>query len=154
MTFTSFSMYSLLLLIETAKKNSELLTIRKFSVNQDISYECIRIVVQFLSMYGYIETYGDKGSAFKLCKNARDINIGELLRLTESISDVTKNGAHSVSDNIWEEACNSNEIFKEAFEAMFSVYEKYTLADLFKNDRSLKLIKSEMEFSNNKISYG
>ncbi len=60
----------------------------------------------------------------------------------------------SVKHFNFKETDNINEIIAEAFAAMFSVYTKYILAGLLKNDKSLKLITFEMEFPLFQISYG
>ena len=126
MKITSFSIHSVMLLIETAKRNSELFTIREFSVEQQIPVNTIRPMVHFLCTNGYLVTIQGKGGGFKLRNSICEINIGKLLRLTESRFAVTK----SISANKSKEICNVNDIIEEAFAAMFAVFEKYTLSDL------------------------
>lgn len=151
MKFSSFSIYSIIILIETAKKNTELFHIREFSVEQDIPVNSIRKIVHFLSLNGYLITIRGNGGGFKLRKNISEINIGRLLRLTETM---TKSNKHNVSNKKLKEACNNSDIIAEAIAAMFAVFEKYTLADLLKNNSPLSLIAAEVDFPDSKISYG
>lgn len=154
MKITSFSIYSIILLIETAKRNDELFTIRKFSIEQQIPINHIRKIVHVLGVNGYLETIRGVGGGFKLGKHVSKINIGELLRLTEGRFVGIKSSKHSESVNQLKETCNIGKIINEAIEGMFTVFEKYTLVDLLKHDMPQNLFTSEMELPTNKISHG
>lgn len=154
MKIRSFSIYSIILLIETAKRNDELFTIRKFCEEQQISVNKIMKIVHFLSVNGYLETIRGNNGGFKLGKAASNIYIGKLLRLTEGFITVTKNSKYSEGINKLDEISNVNDIIVEAFEAMFAAFDKYTLADLIKNAQVLRLIKYETESFPLQVSYG
>ena len=83
MRLTSFTDYSVRVLMHAAKKNGSLSSIREVSEEYAISKNHLMKVVHMLGKGGYLETIRGKNGGFKLGQNADKINIGKLIRFTE-----------------------------------------------------------------------
>ncbi|MEZ5758079.1 MAG: Rrf2 family transcriptional regulator [Emcibacteraceae bacterium] len=139
MRLTSFTDYSVRVLMHVAKKNGALSSIREVSEEYDISKNHLMKIVHALGKGGYLETVRGKNGGFKLGQDARNINIGELIRYTEEDMKIVdclgvKDGFCTIHNK-----CHFACIINEARNAFLSTIDKYTLEDIVNERRQMQL---------------
>lgn len=129
MRLTTFSDYSLRVLIYLGIQHENLTTIASIAKAYQISENHLTKVVHHLAQRGYIETIRGKGGGMRLAKAPEDINIGKLVRDTEGDTGLLP-CVDGEGDCCIIPACRLIGILHESLEALYQVLEKYTLADL------------------------
>jgi len=84
MRLTSFTDYSLRTLLFLAANRDKLVTIQDIADLHVISKNHLMKVVYQLGLSGLVETVRGRNGGLRLAKEPKDINIGELVRATES----------------------------------------------------------------------
>ncbi len=129
MHITRYTDYSLRVLMYVALKGDELSTIREIAESYDISKNHLMKVVQELNSKGYLHAIRGKNGGLRLRGEARDINLGELVRSTEQDLTLVECFGNS-SQCALTPTCQLKGVLGEALEAFFRVLDSYTLADL------------------------
>jgi len=139
MHLTTFSDYSMRVLIYLGLRRDGLVTISDIAKAYGISENHLMKVVHQLAQGGFIETVRGKGGGMRLAREPEDINLGELIRITEGdtglLACLEGQGSCCIQS-----ACNLIGILREAQTALFTVLEKYTLADLLQREQPLSQI--------------
>lgn len=130
MRLTTFSDYSLRVLIYLGVHDSELATVRQIADAYAVSANHLTKVVHFLGQIGYIETTRGKGGGMRLCRAPESINLGELLRKTEDSRNLVECFNEDTSDCRIETSCVLRGVLGRALEAFFRALDAYTLAHL------------------------
>lgn len=140
MYITRYTDYSLRVLMYVAMKGEEQTTIREIADSYGISKNHLMKVVQQLNNNGYVIALRGKNGGLRLNGDARDINVGTLVRKTEqdlALVDCFAGGSGCVITP----ACQLKRIFSEALEAFFAVLDNYTLADLLPAQQQPELVR-------------
>ena len=139
MRLTTFSDYTMRVLIYLGLRRDGLITISDIAKAYDISENHLTKVVHQLAQRGYIETVRGKGGGMRLAREPEEINLGELIRITEGdtglLACLEGQGSFCIQS-----ACSLIGILREAQTALFAVLEKYTLADLLQREQPLATI--------------
>ncbi len=129
MRLTTFSDYTIRVLIYLGLQNGKLVTISEIARAYDISENHLMKVVHQLALRGDVETLRGKGGGIRLAREAEHINLGVLLRATEGGESLL--GCMDVaSDCRIQSCCKLIPVLKEAQDALFAVLDRYSLADL------------------------
>ena len=139
MHLTTFSDYTMRVLIYLSLQRGGLVTISDIAKAYHISENHLMKVVHQLAQRGYIETVRGKGGGMRLAREPETINLGDLVRMTEGDTGLLE-CLDGESSCCIQPACNLIGILREAQTALFTVLEKYTLADLIKRERPLTTI--------------
>lgn len=139
MHLTTYSDYSMRVLVYLGLQREKLTTIADIAKAYDISENHLMKVVHHLALEGYIETVRGKGGGMRLAREPETINLGKLVRKTEG-DDGLLACTYEVSNCCIQPACNLIGILREAHNALFAVMEKYTLADLIRRKQPLERI--------------
>ena len=139
MRLTTFSDYTMRVLIYLGLRRDGLITISDIAKAYDISENHLTKVLHQLAQRGYIETVRGKGGGMRLAREPEEINLGELIRITEGdtglLACLEGQGSCCIQS-----ACSLIGILREAQTALFAVLEKYTLADLLQREQPLATI--------------
>jgi Rrf2 family nitric oxide-sensitive transcriptional repressor len=137
MKLTTFTDYSLRVLIFLATQPQRRATIAEIAGAFDISENHLTKVVHFLGKSGWLANVRGKGGGLQLGKPPERIAIGELVRHTEG-ADLPAECFSSDGDHCRiARLCRLRGVLGEAVDAFHDVLDKYTLADLVENRQQL-----------------
>lgn len=136
MRLTTFSDYSLRVLMYLGAQPERLVTISEIAAGHGISESHLMKVVHYLGQCGLIETIRGKGGGLRLASAPQDIVLGDVIRNTESDFTLVECFGTNATCRI-QGACQLNTILREALNAMFLALDGYTLADLLMNPQGL-----------------
>lgn len=140
MRLTLHTDYALRVLMYVSMKGDELATIGEIVDHFDISKGHIMKVVHELGQLGYLETTRGKNGGLALARKPSQICVGTLVRQVERELGVV--GCLQGTDGFCriENCCVLRCALRDATKAFLSVLDGYTLEDLIKPRRSLKLL--------------
>lgn len=142
MRLTTFTDYTIRVLIFLALDREKLTTVGQLASSYGVSRNHLTKVVHYLGQQGYIETLRGKGGGMRLAQNPDGINIGALVRQTERNSVLVECFNPDGCECRIAPACRLAGVLAEAQEAFYQVLEKYTLADLMINAPALDQLLS------------
>lgn len=140
MRLTTFTDYSIRVLIFLAVKTDEYSTVREIAQRYDISRNHLTKVVQFLSQRGYVSSRRGKNGGLRLKKTPADIGIGKLVRETENDFALVECLGKD-NECILQPSCKLQGILSEALRAFFEVLDAYTLEDVLHGRKRAELVK-------------
>lgn len=136
MRLTSFTDYSLRVLIYLALKPEQLATIPEIAQAYTISENHLMKVVHQLAKSGVITSVRGKGGGIRLARPAAEIRLGSVIRQTEGTAPIVECfGGESQCNLI--PACKLKGVLAEAFAALYDVLDQYTLADMVSQPKIL-----------------
>lgn len=132
--FTKFTDYSLRVLILAASDPERNFTITEAAESYGISAAHLKKVVRTLSREGYLRGTRGRSGGFRLALRPEDINLGTLIRLTESdfamVECLSPENTCPITS-----ICKLPNIIDQALHAMLDVFDGYTLADILLESR-------------------
>ena len=132
MRLTQWTDYTLRVLMYCAacEGREQPVTISEVAESYDISRSHLTKIVQQLAAQNLLETSRGRGGGMRLLTPAKDINVGALVRSTET--DFTLVECFDVITNQCRLSsyCRLQSALSEAMERFFAVLDKLTLADL------------------------
>ncbi len=137
MHLTTFSDYSMRVLMYLALQQEQRVTIADIAQCYQISDNHLTKVVHFLARAGYVRTIRGKGGGLKLNRSVEAINLGEVLRRTEGDEGLLP-CVNGEGDCCLIPVCRLTGILRESQQAMYQVLDKYTLADLLVDKAPLR----------------
>ena len=138
MRLTTFTDYSLRVLIYLGVQDDELATISEIAEAYGISKNHLMKVVHFLGQHGYVETLRGKSGGVRLARPPEEINLGKLVRTTEINTALVECLAPDPSDCCIEPACALRGILQRSLQAFYSVLDEHTLMDVLRNRSGLQ----------------
>ncbi|MCF8060541.1 MAG: Rrf2 family transcriptional regulator [Bacteriovoracaceae bacterium] len=136
MHLSSFTDYSLRVLMYLALKGEERSTVSEIADKYHISKNHLVKVVHNLSTMGTIDSYKGKGGGINLSKPPNEIVIGKLISELESGSYLVECFGPSGNCTI-SPACKLKQALKLAEKNFYETLNEYTLADLISNKSKL-----------------
>lgn len=140
MRLTTFSDYTLRVLIYLALERDRLATIPEIAAAFAISENHLMKVVHQLGRAGVVETIRGKGGGLRLAREPDQIRIGEIVRRSEGEAPIVECLGEEHPTCRIAPSCRLSEILVGAFEALYRELDTYTLADLVGNRRTLSRI--------------
>lgn len=128
MALTTFSDYSLRILIFLAVSGARRVSAREIAGRYGISAHHVAKVAKWLAREGFVEARRGRGGGLRLARPAEDLSVGDVLRRSERGHQPVacmRPGGHCMIDG----ACGLAPALAEAREAFFAVLDRHTLAD-------------------------
>ena len=140
MKLTTFSDYTLRVLMFLAINPGRLATIPEIAAAYDISQNHLMKVVHQLALSGVIESVRGKGGGIRLARQPEDIRLGQILRSSESSAAIVEclsadGGACCIAP-----ACKLKGVLVRAFDSLYATLDETTLADLVNAPRKLNAL--------------
>ena len=136
MRLTSFSDYSLRVLMYLAVKPERLATIPEIAKAYSISENHLMKVVHQLVKSGVIASVRGKGGGIRLARPAEDIRLGAVIRQAEGTAPIVECLGEKSQCNLIP-ACKLKKILVDAFSALYGELDLYTLADIVSQPKEL-----------------
>jgi Rrf2 family nitric oxide-sensitive transcriptional repressor len=137
MKLTSFTDYSLRVLIYLAAEPGRRATIAEIAGAFGISENHLTKVVHFLGKHGWLSNVRGKGGGLQLALAPDSIVIGQVVRATEGEAVPAECFGDQPDNCSIARICRLRGVLREAVEAFHAVLDGYTLADLVRNRSSL-----------------
>jgi Rrf2 family nitric oxide-sensitive transcriptional repressor len=145
MRLTHYSDYALRMLIYVAVHPERVVTISEISKSYSISKNHLMKIANELSAAGIIETVRGRNGGLRLAKAPAEINIGAIVRMTESDSSLVECFDPVTNQCVITRACRLKFILAQALEAFYQRLDQETLADLVQRPKSLLALFSAVD---------
>lgn len=140
MRLTAFSDYSLRVLIYLAAAPEGRSTIADIARAFGISEHHLVKVVQRLGREGILLNTRGRGGGVKLARPAQEINVGEVMRLTEGGDMPAECFDEAANTCVLAGGCRLQKILGDAVEKFYAVLGQYSVADLGASPRKVALL--------------
>lgn len=132
MRLTQWTDYTLRVLMYCAscEGREQPVTISEVAESYKISRSHLTKIVQELAAQNLLETSRGRGGGMRLMRPAQDINVGSVVRSTETDFTLVECFDPVTSECRMTNHCRLQSVLAEAMESFFSVLDKMTLADL------------------------
>lgn len=140
MRLTTFSDYTLRVLMYLALDRSRLATIPEIAAAYGISQNHLMKVVHQLALTGVIESVRGKGGGIRLAREPEAIRIGEVVRAAEGDAPIVECLSDEPHACLIAGTCKLTRALVDAFDALYESLDRYTLADLTAKPRALASI--------------
>ncbi len=140
MKLTSFSDYTLRVLMFLAIDRSRLATIPEIASAYGISENHLMKVVHQLARAGVIESVRGRGGGIRLARDPDEIRIGEIVRSTEGEAPIVECLSGDPAACRIAPVCRLTAALVRAFDALYATLDEYTLADLVRSPKALSAI--------------
>lgn len=141
MKLTTFSDYTLRVLMYLAVERDGLATITEIATAYGISENHLMKVVHQLARAGVIETVRGKGGGIRLLLDPADIRLGQIVRTSEGNSPIVECLSDEPGGCRITPACRLAPILVRAFDALYQTLDEYSLADLVEDPRQSQRIR-------------
>jgi Rrf2 family nitric oxide-sensitive transcriptional repressor len=136
---TTFTDYSLRVLIYLASAPEGRATIAGIAQAYGISENHLVKVVHLLGREGILLNTRGRGGGLALARPAREVNVGQVVRLTEG-GDAPAECFGDDNTCAIAPVCRLAGVLDEAFKALYRVLDSYSLADLVENRKRIASI--------------
>jgi len=140
MRLTTFTDYTLRVLMYLALDRTRLATIPEIAAAYDISRNHLMKVVHQLAQAGVIESVRGKGGGLRLARPPEAIRIGEIVRLAEGEAPIVECLSDDPHACRISGVCRLTRVLVDGFEALYESLDRHTLADLTANRRALTTV--------------
>ncbi len=140
MKLTSFSDYTLRVLMFLALNRERLATIPEIAAAYGISENHLMKVVHHLARAGTIESVRGRGGGVRLAHAPEDIRLGEVVRASEGDAPIVECLSSDAGKCRIAPACRLTAVLVGAFDALYAKLDEYTLADLVTRPRPLEVL--------------
>ena len=137
MELSRFTDYALRVLMYTAARSNEKVTLRELADAYRISHHHLVKIVHRLGTLGYLRNQRGRSGGILLGRAPEDIRVGDVVRHTETHFNLVECfDAHHDICRI-SSACQLKGALFEARDAFLRVLDSYTVADLVENRRGI-----------------
>lgn len=136
MELSRFTDYSLRTLLYAGLHPDRILTVPEVAVAYGISENHLVKITHKLGKLGYLETRRGRAGGFRLSREPSSINLGEVVRATESLALVECLGSDGGRCPIVR-ACALKRVIAEARDAFLETFDRYTLQDMLRPREAL-----------------
>ncbi len=134
MRLTAYTDYTLRTLMHLGINRDRLVTIQEVADVHGISKNHLMKVAHQLGISGIVETVRGRNGGLRLNKEPADINIGEMVRATETDFFMAECFDRANSKCVYTPSCTLKTVLRTATDAYLDVLDGVTLHDLIKKD--------------------
>ncbi len=138
MQISSFSDYTLRILMYLAVSGDRLITAREIADTYDISFDHVAKAAQLLTRENFVTAVRGRNGGMRLAQDPSEVSIGAVLRLTEAGSGLVECMRAGPTHCILAPVCGLAPILSDANEAFFASLDDRTLADALPKQQKLK----------------
>lgn len=144
MRLTSYSDYSLRVLMYCALRSDRLVTIQEVADVYGISKNHLTKIAFDLGRKGYLETVRGRGGGLRLARAPEKIGLGQVVRAMEDDFTIVECMNAKTNTCVISGPCRLRGALSRALKAYLAVLDEYTLADLVGEHPALmrKLLKA------------
>ena len=142
MKLTTFSDYTLRVLMYLAVERDGLATITEIATAYGISENHLMKVVHQLARAGVIETVRGKGGGIRLMMDPSDIRLGQIVRTSEGNNPIVECLSDEPGRCRITLACRLAPILVRAFDALYQTLDEYSLTDLVEDPQQSQQIRA------------
>ena len=137
MKLSTFTDYSLRVLIYLAAQPGKRATIAEIARSFDVSQHHLTKVVHFLGKQGWLANVRGKGGGLGLAQAPQALKVGQVVRATEGAALPAECFGDAAGSCCIERICRLRGVLSEAVDAFYAVLDGYTVADLVHNRAKL-----------------
>jgi len=130
MRLTDYTDYTLRVLMFCALNPDRSVTIAELAESHAVSKNHLMKIVNDLARQGLLQTKRGRGGGFRLLKNPEDINIGAVVRQTETDFRMVECFDASINTCILTSQCQLKHVFNSALKSYMAELDKVSLADV------------------------
>lgn len=130
MRLTRQTNYAIRILMYCAANDDRLSRIADIAAAYSVSELFLFKILQPLVEHGMIQTVRGRNGGVRLGRPATDINLFEVVRVTEDNFAMAECFENDATDCPLVDSCKLNEALRKALGAFFEVLQSYTIADL------------------------
>lgn len=138
MRLTRQTNYAIRILMYCAANDGQLSRIPEIAAAYSVSELFLFKILQPLVEAGFVETVRGRNGGVRLGKPAGQINLFEVVRVTEESFAMAECFENDAADCPLVDSCALNAALREALGAFFAVLERHTIADLVKERGSMR----------------
>jgi Rrf2 family nitric oxide-sensitive transcriptional repressor len=138
MRLTSYTNYSMRILMYCALHRGELVTIADIARDFDISRAHLLKAARRLGQLGYLRTTRGRSGGVQLAMEPREISVGEVVRAMETSDDFVECFNPTTNACRIAGTCRLTGMLRCAIEAFYRELDTKTLADLVGSDATLR----------------
>jgi Rrf2 family nitric oxide-sensitive transcriptional repressor len=131
MELSRFTDYSLRTLIYAGLHAGKTVTVAEVATAYSISENHLVKIIHQLGKLGFLETKRGRSGGFQLSRPAPEINLGQVVRSTETLALVECLGEDGGGCPIVQ-ACVLKKVIIEARDAFLETFDRYTLQDILR----------------------
>lgn len=122
--------YALRLMLDLALAENQVVRLKDVAARQEISLKYLEQIISVLQKCGYVKSMRGPGGGYMLAKKPEQYTVGMILRQIEgSLAPVACLDGEE-NDCVRQESCVTLRLWKMLYEAINSVVDQVTLADL------------------------
>lgn len=130
MRLTDFTDYSLRVLMFCAQNPDRAVTIAELAEHHVVSKNHLMKVVNDLARHGFLQTFRGRGGGLRLLKSPADINLGDVVRHTETDFRLVECFDPVVNTCVLTNHCQLKQVLGLALKSYLAELDKVTLADI------------------------
>lgn len=138
MRLTRQTNYAIRILMYCAANEGQLSRIPEIAAAYSVSELFLFKILQPLVEAGFVETVRGRNGGVRLGKPAGQINLFEVVRVTEESFAMAECFENDAADCPLVDSCALNAALREALGAFFAVLERHTIADMVKERGSVR----------------
>lgn len=137
MRLTDYTDYALRTLMYLGAHADATATIQEIADAYGISKNHLMKVVHEFGQAGYIETSRGRGGGIRLGRPAKEISLGDVVRLAEGEFTLVECFGASGNRCVITPSCKLKSVLERALDAFMAELDRHTLADLIENRAAL-----------------
>lgn len=130
MRLSKFTDYSFRALIYLADKKDSLATVEELANALDISEHHLKKIIHKLAKTNYVISIKGRGGGLKLGMEPKDINLGEILKITEDNLNIVECFNNPENCPLMTVGCKLKYIISNSLEKFIKEFSKYSLEDI------------------------